>query len=94
MTTTAAIAVIARRGKKGSKRSVSVQTEKQGGDDGQSATAENIGAEEAILRAEDKQSDKNPKGDVITLGATIHKKPPVSCRRGYVFRLFSFGVDR
>ena len=91
MTATAAIAVIARRGKKGSQRSVFIQTEKQGGDDGQSATAENIGAEEAILRAEDKQSDKNPKGDVITLGATIHKKPPVSCRRGYVLRFYAPG---
>ena len=87
MTAATAIATIATRSKKGSQRAVSVQTEKQGGDDGQSATAENVGAEEAVFRAENKQSDKDPKGDIITLGATIHKKPPVSCRRGYVIRL-------
>lgn len=74
MTATTAVAAIATRGKKGSQRAVSVQTEKQGGDDGQAATAENIGAEEAVFRAENKQSDKDPKGDIITLGATIHKK--------------------
>ena len=82
---TTAVAAVATRSKKGSQRSVFIQTEKQGDDDGQAATAENIGAEEAVFRAENKQSDKDPKGDVITLGATIHKKPPVSCRRTYVF---------
>lgn len=94
MTATAAVATIATRGKKGSQRAVSVQTEKQGGDDGQAATAENIGAEEAVLRAENEQSDKDPKGDIITLGATIHKKPPVSCRRGYVLRLLCSAIKR
>lgn len=89
---TTAVAAVATRGKKGSQRSVFIQTEKQGDDDGQAATAENIGAEEAVFRAENKQSDKDPKGDVITLGATIHKKPPVSCRRGYVLRLLCSAI--
>ena len=83
----AAATAITRRGKQGRKRTVSVKAEKQSDDDRQSATAENIRAEEAVFRAEDKQSNQNPKGDVITLGATIHIKPPVSCRREYVLRL-------
>jgi hypothetical protein len=91
---TTAVARVATRGKKGSQRAVFVQAEKQGDDDGQAATAENIGAEEAVLRAENKQSDKDPKGDIITLGATIHKKPPVSCRRGYVLRLLCSAIKR
>ena len=73
MTAAAAVATIATRGKKGSKRAVSVQTEKQGDDDGHAATAENIGTENPVFRAKNKQSNKNPKGHIITLTTTNHK---------------------
>ena len=75
-------------GKKGSERSVFVQAEEERQNNGQTATAEYVRAERAVFRTEYKQSNENPKGKVISLGATIHKKPPVFCRRGYVFRLF------
>ena len=58
-----------------------VQTEQEREDNRQSATAEDVRTEETVFRAENKQCDQNPKGDVVTLGATIHKKPPVFRRR-------------
>lgn len=82
-------ATAAARGSKQSRqRSVFVKAEKERDDDGQSAAAKDVRAERAVFRAENKQSDKNPKG-YVTLGATIHKIPPVSCRRTYV-RIFFF----
>ena len=80
----AAATATAGRGKQSGQRSVFVQTEKQSDYNGQSAAVKNTGTECAVFRTENKQSDKDPKG-YVTLGATIHKKPPVSCRRTYVF---------
>ena len=88
----AATATTTRRSKQRSQRAVSIKTEEQSCDDRQSASAENIRAEEPVFRTENKQSDKDPKGYVTTLGATIHKKPPVSCRRGYVLRLLCSAI--
>ena len=80
---TAAVAV-ARRGKNTGKRTVLVKAEKQSDDNGKTATAKHVRAEDTVLRAENKQCDKDPKGYVVTLITTSHKKPPVFCRRGYV----------
>ena len=70
------MASVARRRQKGRQRAVLVKAEKQSDDNGQPATAENVRAENTVLRAEHEQSTKNPKGNV-TLIATSHKKPPV-----------------
>ena len=72
-----------RRGEERRQRSVFIQAEKERDDYGQTATAQNVGTERAVLRTEHEQSDENPKGNV-TLIATSHNKPPVFCRRGYV----------
>ncbi len=63
-TAVARTATVARRRQNGGKRSVFIQTEKQGDKDGQTATAENIRAENSVFRAEYEQSDENPKGGV------------------------------
>ena len=78
-----AVAAVTRRGEDCGQRTVLVQTEKQSDNDRQATAAKNVRAEETVFRAEDKQSDENPKG-AVTLIATSHKKPPVFCRRGYV----------
>ena len=72
---TAAVAITRRR-QDSRERSVLVKAEKQSENNGKPAAAENVGAEDAVLRAEYEQSDKNPKGG-ITLVATSHIKPPV-----------------
>ena len=69
----ATAAAIASGGEKGSKRAVLIKAEKQSDDDGQAASAEEIGTDKSVFWAKNKQSDKNPKGCIITLGATIHK---------------------
>lgn len=79
-----ATSAAAGRGKQSGQRSVFIKAEKQSDHDGQTAAVENARTKRAVFRTEDKQSDKDPKG-YVTLGATIHKKPPVSCRRTYVF---------
>ena len=80
-----AVAVTAAGGRKDAcKRTVFIKTEEQSDDNGKPATAENVGAEDTVLRAQHEQGDKDPKGYVITLIATSHKKPPVFRRRGYV----------
>ena len=63
-TTTAATTAVAGRGKKGSKRTVLIQTEKKCQNDRQTAAAEYVRAENSVFRAENKQCDKNPKGGV------------------------------
>ena len=63
---------VARWREDGRKCAVFIEAEQERRDDGQAATAEYVRAENTVLRAEDKQSDKNPKGG-ITLSATIHK---------------------
>ena len=70
----------ARRGENRRERSVFVKTEKKSNQNRQTTTAENVGAENAVFRAEYKQCNKYPKGD-IPLRATIHKIPPVFRRR-------------
>jgi hypothetical protein len=62
----------ARRGKNGSERTVFVKAEKQRNDDGQTAAAQYVRVNKAVLRAENEQCNKNPKGNV-TLIATSHK---------------------
>lgn len=69
---TAVAAAVTRRRQDSGKRTVFVKAEQKRDDDGQAAAAENVGAEEAVLRAENEQRDKNPKGNV-TLIATSHK---------------------
>jgi hypothetical protein len=68
---------IARGRQDSRKRTILIQTEKKRRNNRQTATVENVRTENAVLRTEYKQSDKNPKGG-ITLVATSHKKPPVS----------------
>ena len=80
----AAATATAGRSEQGGQSPIFIKTEKQSDYDGQSAAVKDTGTEAAVFRAEYKQSDKDPKG-YVTLGATIHKKPPVSCRRTYVF---------
>lgn len=75
---------VAGRGQNAGKRTVFIKAEKKGDNDGKTATAKHVRAEETVLRAKDKKRDKNPKGYVITLIATSHRKPPVFCRRVYV----------
>ncbi len=82
----AAAVAVARGSKNGRKGAVFIQAEKESDDNRQSATTQHVRA--ATVLTENKQSDKNPKGS-ITLGATIHKKPPVSYRR-ICIRLFPF----
>lgn len=84
LATAVAVAVtVTRRRQDGRKRAVFIKAEQQRDDDGQSAAAEDVGTEHSILRAENEQCDKDPKGNV-TLIATSHIKPPVFRRRGYV----------
>ena len=52
--TTTAAATVAGRGKKGSKRTILIQAEKERYDDGQTAAAEYVRAEQSVFRAEDK----------------------------------------
>ena len=60
---TAATAV-ARRREDRCKRTVFIQTEKQGDNNGKSAAVKDVGTEEAVLRTEDEQSNENPKSGV------------------------------
>ena len=62
----------ARRGKDACKSAVFVKAEKQRNDDGQTATAQYVRVDEAVLRAENEQRNKDPKGNV-TLIAKSHK---------------------
>ena len=75
---------VARRRQNTGKRTVLIKAEKESDDNGKTATAQDVRAEDTILRAKDKQCDKDPKGYVITLITTSHRKPPVFCRRVYV----------
>ena len=76
-------AAVAVGGKKGRKRSVLIKAIQKRYDDGQATAAQNVRAENAVLAAEYKQRDQDPKSRV-TLREAIHKKPPVLERRGYV----------
>lgn len=76
-------AAVAVGGKKGRKRSVLIKAIQKRYDDGQATAAQNVRAENAVLAAEYKQRDQDPKSRV-TLREAIHKKPPVLDRRGYV----------
>ena len=65
--TAAATAIAtARRGQDGSERSVFIKAEQKRDDDGKTAAAERVGAENPVFRAEYKQSDKDPKGSITT----------------------------
>ncbi len=73
VTATAAVTMTGtRRRQDRGKRSVFIETEKKSQQNRQTATAENVGAENAVFRAEYKQRNKYPKGYVVTLSATIH----------------------
>ena len=78
---------VARGSEQSCKSAVFIKAENESNDDRQAASAEYAHVAATVFRAKNKQSDKDPKGH-ITLRTTIHKKPPVSCRRGYVLRLF------
>ena len=71
MTATSATAS-ARRCENRRERSVFVKAEKESDQNRQTATVENVGAENTVFRAEYKQCNKYPKGYVVTLSATIH----------------------
>lgn len=63
------------------KRPVFIKTVKQSDDNRKRATVENTVAGQAVLiAAENQKCYENPKGGV-TLNTTMHKKPPVFCRR-------------
>ena len=47
-------AAVARRGEQGSERAVFVETEEKRQNDGQSASAEQVGTEETVFRTENK----------------------------------------
>ena len=89
------MASVAGRRQKGRKRAVFVKAEKQSDNNGKSAAAENVRAEDTVFRAEHEQSNKNPKGNV-TLIATSHKKPPVLaagvCKLSKVPAVFFFSI--
>lgn len=61
---TAAVAAVARRRQDRSERAVFVKAEQKRDDDGQSTAAKHVRAEEPVFRAENKQSNQNPKGRV------------------------------
>ena len=63
MATTTAVTVASGR-QNGRQRAVFVKAIQKCNHDRQTATAKYVGAEEAVLRAEDKQSNENPKGGV------------------------------
>ena len=80
----AAAAATTRRGEDSGERSVLVQAIEQGEDDGQAAAAQNAVAETPVFRAQNEQSNENPRGG-ITLCAAIHIKNLLCFhRRGYV----------
>ena len=54
VTVLAVMVAVARRGQQRSKRSVFVKAEQKRDDDGESAAAENVGAERTVFRAENK----------------------------------------
>jgi hypothetical protein len=62
-----------RRGEDSGKSSVFVHTIEQSENDRQTAAAQKAVAEHSVFRAENKQSDKDPKGS-ISLGAAIHNR--------------------
>lgn len=62
----------ARGGKQSGKSTVFIKTEKQSNDYGQTTTVEDARTKPAVLRTENKQSDKDPKG-YVPLRTTIHK---------------------
>ena len=71
---TASIATAVARGRQNrGKRTVFIQAEKERDDNRQTATAENVRVTISVFRAKYEQSDKYPKGNVVTLSATIHK---------------------
>ena len=63
---------VARGSENCGKRSVFIKTVHKRDKDGKTAAVKDVRAEETVFRAENKQSDKNPKG-AITLRTTIHK---------------------
>ena len=63
---------VARRGEQGRQGTVFVEAEEECDNDWQATTVKDTRTEAAVFRAENKQSDKNPKG-YVSLGATIHK---------------------
>ena len=71
---------VARRGKQGRQGAVLIQTVQKGDDDRKGATAEQIATDGPVFIAKDEHGNQDPKG-TISLRTTIHKKPPVFCRR-------------
>ena len=69
---TARATTVARGREYRGKRAVFIQTVQKRDEDGKTAAAKDVRAEETVFRAKNKQSDKNPKG-AITLRTTIHK---------------------
>ena len=61
---TAAVAAVAARRQNGSERTVLVKAEQKRDDDRQSAATKRVRAEEPVFRAENKQSNQNPKGRI------------------------------
>ena len=77
----AAILAAAVRGKKRGQRSVFVQTIQERDDDGQTATTQNVRAEDTVLTAEYEKRNQNPESR-ITLRKAIHKENLLLDRRG------------
>ena len=71
---TARVATAVARGSQNcGKRTVFIQAEEKRYDNRQATTAENIRIAVSVFRTKYEQSDKYPKGNFVTLSATIHK---------------------
>ncbi len=67
-----AAATAARRREQARQSTVFVKAEKEGNHDRQATAIKDARTERAVFRAENKQSNQNPKG-YVSLGATVHK---------------------
>ena len=63
---------VAGRGKQSRQGTVFIEAEKECRNDRQTTAVKDTRTECAVFRAENKQSNKNPKG-YVSLGTTIHK---------------------
>ena len=66
-------AVVARRRQDRRQSTVFVQAVQKSDDDGKRTAAQNVRAEDTVLRAENQKRDKNPKRRVATVSKAIHK---------------------
>ena len=67
-----AAATAARRREQARQSTVFVKAEKKSNHDRQATAVKDARTERAVFRAENKQSNQNPKG-YVSLGATVHK---------------------